>query len=512
MAILEEGMLTEFALEAASREQTKGNIYKAVVANVEPSLQAAFLNYGGNRHGFLPLSEVHPDYYLEKVKDRSKVRIQQALQKGPGAHRPGHQGGKRQQGGLSQHLRVPARPFPGAPAEAEPTSGFPAKSKKKRSASASKNWPRSWGCPRKWGSSSAPSGEEGKTAHLAKDLSVLLKLWEDINKAAAEPAPLHPLPGPGPHYPHRPGLSLRRYQRASWWTTSRCTSSSRVSCAWCPPGRCSALKLYQDKLPHVHAAFRSEEQIERIYAERVPLKSGGGMVINPTEALVSHRRQLRALPDPVQPGGDGVEDQRGGRRGNRPAAAASGPGGPGGHRFHRHEGQKAPESGGAGPEKCPQNRQGPGHRGAHQQVRPAGALPAAPAPHRRDQRLYPLRLLPGPGPGQIRHRPGALSLLRQMSVQLGQGTFREVRALLPPEVANFLLNQKRKDLLALEEQYQVKITLIARPGLPLEEIQFEYLKPEPGEQQGSKGDTKESRRAQQVDEIRPGKVPTPLTS
>ncbi len=84
--------------------------------------------------------------------------------------------------------------------------------------------------------------------------------------------------------------------------------------------------------------------------------------------------------------------------------------------------------------------------------------------------------------------------------------------MLPPEVANFLLNQKRKDLLALEEQYQVKITLIARPGLPLEEIQFEYLKPEPGEQQGSKGDNKESRRAQQVDEIRPGKVPTPLTS
>jgi ribonuclease E len=105
-----------------------------------------------------------------------------------------------------------------------------------------------------------------------------------------------------------------------------------------------------------------------------------------------------------------------------------------------------------------------------------------------------------------------LSLLRQMSMQLGQAPLREVRAFLPPEVANFLLNQKRKELLALEEQHHLKITLTARPGLPLEEIQLEYVKPEPGEQQASKGEAKESRRAQPVDEIRPGKISAPLTS
>jgi len=105
-----------------------------------------------------------------------------------------------------------------------------------------------------------------------------------------------------------------------------------------------------------------------------------------------------------------------------------------------------------------------------------------------------------------------LSLLRQMSMQLGQAPLREVRAFLPPEVANFLLNQKRKELLALEEQHHLKITLTARPGLPLEEIQLEYVKPEPGDQQASKGEAKESRRAQPVDEIRPGKISAPLTS
>jgi hypothetical protein len=97
-------------------------------------------------------------------------------------------------------------------------------------------------------------------------------------------------------------------------------------------------------------------------------------------------------------------------------------------------------------------------------------------------------------------------------LQLGQAPLREVRALLPPEVANFLLNQKRKVLLALEEQHNLKIVLTARPGLPLEDIQLEYVKPESGDQQGGKGEAKESRRAQQVDEIRPGKVSTPLSS
>ena len=68
VAILEEGMLTEFALEAASREQTKGNIYKGVVANVEPSLQAAFLNYGGNRHGFLPRPKSTPTITMKRSR------------------------------------------------------------------------------------------------------------------------------------------------------------------------------------------------------------------------------------------------------------------------------------------------------------------------------------------------------------------------------------------------------------------------------------------------------------
>src|SRR3954471_18919974 len=63
----------EFDFESASRKQLKGNIYLAKVTRVEPSLQAAFVDYGGNRHGFLAFSEIHPDYYQIPVADRQAL-------------------------------------------------------------------------------------------------------------------------------------------------------------------------------------------------------------------------------------------------------------------------------------------------------------------------------------------------------------------------------------------------------------------------------------------------------
>src|SRR6478735_2447268 len=63
----------EFDFESATRKQLRGNIYLAKVTRVEPSLQAAFVEYGGNRHGFLAFSEIHPDYYQIPVADRQAL-------------------------------------------------------------------------------------------------------------------------------------------------------------------------------------------------------------------------------------------------------------------------------------------------------------------------------------------------------------------------------------------------------------------------------------------------------
>src|SRR5438309_1429517 len=63
--------LEEFDFESSTKKQVKGNIYLAKVTRVEPSLQATFVDYGGNRHGFLAFSEIHPDYYRIPVSDRA---------------------------------------------------------------------------------------------------------------------------------------------------------------------------------------------------------------------------------------------------------------------------------------------------------------------------------------------------------------------------------------------------------------------------------------------------------
>ena len=70
--------LEEFDFESAARKQLKGNVYLAKVMRVEPSLQAAFVDYGGNRHGFLPFNEIHPDYYQIPVEDREALYAETA--------------------------------------------------------------------------------------------------------------------------------------------------------------------------------------------------------------------------------------------------------------------------------------------------------------------------------------------------------------------------------------------------------------------------------------------------
>ena len=78
VVVLDGNRLEEFDLEAANRLPLKGNIYLAKVVRVEPSLQAAFVEYGGNRHGFLAFSEIHPDYYQIPVADRQRLLEMQA--------------------------------------------------------------------------------------------------------------------------------------------------------------------------------------------------------------------------------------------------------------------------------------------------------------------------------------------------------------------------------------------------------------------------------------------------
>lgn len=77
VAVVDGNRLSDFDYESAFRKQLKGSIFLAKVTRVEPSLQAAFVNFGGNRHGFLPFSEIHPDYFRIPISDREALIAEQ---------------------------------------------------------------------------------------------------------------------------------------------------------------------------------------------------------------------------------------------------------------------------------------------------------------------------------------------------------------------------------------------------------------------------------------------------
>lgn len=93
VAVVSNGKLEDFEYSTAHRKTIKGNIYLAKVTRVEPSLQAAFIDYGGNKHGFVPFSEIHPDYYnipiedRQKIKEQNKRQIQEAAEKSKAIHK-----------------------------------------------------------------------------------------------------------------------------------------------------------------------------------------------------------------------------------------------------------------------------------------------------------------------------------------------------------------------------------------------------------------------------------------
>src|SRR5215470_705228 len=78
VAVLDGHRVDDFDFETQNKKQLRGNIYLAKVTRVEPSLQAAFVEYGGNRHGFLAFPEIHPDYYAIPSADQDSIKAELA--------------------------------------------------------------------------------------------------------------------------------------------------------------------------------------------------------------------------------------------------------------------------------------------------------------------------------------------------------------------------------------------------------------------------------------------------
>jgi ribonuclease E len=145
VVVLRGNRVEEFDFESASRRQLRGNIYLAKVTRVEPSLQAAFVDYGGNRHGFLAFSEIHPDYYQIPVADRQALIDEEerahrdaeaeadrraGMRRGRPRHRPAAHGGEPSETVSSEPVQASATEdqpefsgFEPAPGQAAPDAG-----------------------------------------------------------------------------------------------------------------------------------------------------------------------------------------------------------------------------------------------------------------------------------------------------------------------------------------------------------------------------------------------------
>src|SRR5690242_2094851 len=105
VVVVDGTRVEEFDFESQNRKQLRGNIYLAKVTRVEPSLQAAFVEYGGNRHGFLAFNEIHPDYYQIPVADREAL-LREEAEEAEEDERPSR--GRRRRGNGSDNLDAAA--------------------------------------------------------------------------------------------------------------------------------------------------------------------------------------------------------------------------------------------------------------------------------------------------------------------------------------------------------------------------------------------------------------------
>lgn len=288
VAITADSKLIDLDIEIPGQEQKKSNIYKGIITSIEPSLGAVFVNYGSERHGFLPLKEISREYFLQDdiSQEFETVDINRVLKVG-------------------QELVVQVDK------EERGTKGAALTTFISLAGSflvLMPNNPRAGGISRRIEGEerdqlretisqlSLPEGEMGlivRTAGLGRakeelewDLKILLRYWEAIKQAAVAK--------PGPYLIHQESdviiRAIRDYLRQDIEEILIDNEQSyQNACHYINqvrPQFIDLLKLYRDQLP-LFSRFQIEQQIENAYQREVQLPSGGSLIIDQSEALVA---------------------------------------------------------------------------------------------------------------------------------------------------------------------------------------------------------------------------------
>ena len=308
VAIVDGQKLIDLDIESSAKEQRKGNIYKGTITRIEPSLEAAFIDYGADRHGFLPFKEVARSYFKPDVEP-GRARIQDALSEGQELVVQVDKDERGSKGAaLTTFVSLAGRYLVLMPNN--PRGGGVSRRIEGEDRAELRDALDKLEVPAGM-SSIARTAAIGRTPEeLAWDLNYLLKLWHAIEEAA-QPQYLTDNGGTSSESRSPEGIELKRKNPAPELIflesslviramrdyfnqeigeilidTEEIYEQARNFMAAVMPGNVNRVKLYRDDVP-LFSRFQIEHQIESAYSRQVALPSGGAIVLDHTEALVA---------------------------------------------------------------------------------------------------------------------------------------------------------------------------------------------------------------------------------
>lgn len=284
VAIVDGQSLYDIDIEQPSKEQKKSNIYKGRIFRIEPSLEAAFVEYGGGRHGFLPLKEISRDYFQAGV-DHNKAGIRELLREGQeivvqvDKEERGNKGAA-----LTTFISLAGRYMVLMPNS--PSAGGVSRRIEGEDRAALKDALDKLNIPDDMGVIIRTAGVGRDAEELQWDLDYLLNVWRAIAEAA--------LSKPAPFLIYQESRlivrALRDYLRADIGEilvdTEEMYEHAREFMQQVMPQTLRKLKHYKDDIP-LFNRFQIESQIEGAYERNVRLPSGGSIVVDQTEALTA---------------------------------------------------------------------------------------------------------------------------------------------------------------------------------------------------------------------------------
>ncbi|MFE0840756.1 Rne/Rng family ribonuclease [Achromobacter insolitus] len=284
VAIVDGQKLIDLDIETAGREQRKGNIYKGVITRIEPGLEACFVNYGEDRHGFLPFKEVARSYFKEGVDVRS-ARIQDALREGQELivqvekEERGNKGAA-----LTTFISLAGRYLVLMPNN--PRGGGVSRRVEGEDRQELRDTMEQLDLPQGMSIIARTAGIGRNVEELQWDLSYLLQLWTAIDGAARDNS--------APILIYLESSLVIRAIRDYFSPeigeilidTDEIADQATAFMSVVMPDNVQRVKRYRDDIP-LFSRFQIEHQIETAYSRTVQLPSGGAIVIDHTEALVS---------------------------------------------------------------------------------------------------------------------------------------------------------------------------------------------------------------------------------